>query len=355
MKRPSTLQLALAAAFVSWLLSTYIHHPMVEGNIYSDVVWYFWHEGLDPNPGKIPCIDYFFAYPPATCYIIYAAAALGGWSLETYYLVFALLSLPAYLALGWAISRYADDAAAFFVLAPSMVIYGVYNIDHFFAACIALALVFLKDRQRLSYFLLGLGATFKLMTVILLPVLLLSKNRRSIHDIVLFFTLGAVPAAAPVVVLNPSYVSEFIIFHSGWGIENSWTVWLSSDPFSQSAKLLGYLVFAVLLLRAYLSTASETEKWFLVFAAWLVGAHVFTPQMVLWLIPFAAACRRIWPWMPLFEASNAAIIFTWFWTDTPTMPWTPPQTMALLRAVALAAMWLTLYRPYMSDRREVPS
>jgi hypothetical protein len=350
MKRPSALQLALAAAFVSWLLSTYIHHPMVEGNIYSDVVS-FWHVALEPNRGKIPCVNYFFEYPPAACYTLYAAAALGGWSLETYYLAFAILSLPAYLALGWAISRYADDAAAFFVLAPSIVVYGVYNFDHFFAALTALALAFLKDRERLAYFLLGLGAAFKLFTAILLPALLLSKNRRSVLDAIKFFMLGAIPAAAPVVALNPSYVADFIGYHSGWGIENSWTVWLSSDPFSQSAKLLGYMVAVVLLLRSYMSTVPETEKGFMVFAAWLIGAHVFTPQMALWLIPFVAAIRRIWPWMPLFEASNAAIIFTWFWTDTPTMPWTPPQTMAALRAVALSAMWLTAYRSQPLYRR----
>jgi len=343
MKRPSALQLALAAAFVSWLLSTYIHHPMVEGNIYSDVVS-FWYAELDPNHGKIPCIDYFFGYPPAVCFITYASAVLGGWSLENYYLMFALLSLPSYLVLAWAMSRYAGPPAIFFMLAPSMVVYGIYNFDHFFTALVALSLVFIGKRRWLAILLLGIAASVKLFTIILFPVFLLKRDVRSALRDFLFFLVGVLPLLVPVVALNPSYVAKFISFHSGWGIENSWTVWLSSDPFSQSAKLLGYMVAAVLLLRSYLSAASETEKGFMVFAAWLIGAHVFTPQMALWLIPFVAAIRRIWPWMPLFEASNAAIIFTWFWTDTPTMPWTPPQTMAVLRAVALSAMWLTAYR-----------
>jgi len=342
-KRPSPLQLTLTAGLVSWLLSTYIHHPRVEGNVYSDVVS-FWYVALDVNRGRIPCVDYFFEYPPAACFTVYAAAVLGGWSLESYYLMFSLLSLPAYLALGWALNRYAGTAAVFFMLAPSMVVYGVYNFDHFLAALIALSLAFLKERQRIAYFLLGLGAALKLFTVLLLPAFLLNKTRHDVLDAVLFFTLGAMPVIAPVVVLNPSYVAEFIGYHAGWGIENSWTVWLSSDPFSQSAKLLGYLVAAVLLLRSYFSAAPEKEKGFMALAAWLTGSHVFTPQMALWLIPFAAAYSKIWPYMPLFEASNAAIIFTWFWTDTPTMPWTPPQTMAVLRAVALGMMWLTAYR-----------
>ncbi len=343
MKKPSALQLALAAAFVSWLLSTYIHHPRVEGNIYSDVVS-FWYAALDPNRGKIPCVDYFFEYPPAACFITYASAVLGGWSLESYYLMFALLSLPSYLVLAWAMSRYAGPSATFFMLAPSMVVYGIYNFDHFFTALVALSLVFIEKRRWLAHLLLGIAASVKVFTILLFPVFLLKRDMRSVLRDFLFFLVGVLPLVVPVVALNPGYVAEFISYHSGWGIENSWTVWLSSDPFSQSAKLLGYLVAAVLLLRSYTSTVLEAEKGFMVFAAWLLGAHVFTPQMALWLIPFAAACRKIWPWMPLFEASNTAIIFTWFWTETPTMPWTPPQTMAVLRAAALTAMWLTAYR-----------
>jgi hypothetical protein len=53
---------------------------------------------------------------------------------------------------------------------------------------------------------------------------------------------------------------------------------------------------------------------------------------------------------PVFEVSNVYIILTWFTTDRPTHPWTLPQAMALIRAVALAGM---LYAIYRSVREEV--
>jgi len=167
------LQLALAAAFVSWLLSTYIHHPRVEVNIYSDVVS-FWYAVLDPNSGKVPCVDYFFEYPPAACFITCVSAVLGGWSIESYY------SLPSYLILAWAMSRYAGPSAIFFMLAPSMVVYGIYNFDHFFAALVALSLVLFEKRRWLAHLLLGIAASVKLFTILLFPVFLLKRDMRSV-------------------------------------------------------------------------------------------------------------------------------------------------------------------------------
>ncbi|MEM2114747.1 MAG: hypothetical protein QXS12_04770, partial [Candidatus Caldarchaeum sp.] len=85
-------------------------------------------------------------------------------------------------------------------------------------------------------------------------------------------------------------------------------------------------------------------KSFLILSGFLIGSPTFTPQMTLWLLPFTASFTRLWAWLPLFESANVAIIFTWFLTDTPTLPWTPPQTMAILRVIALSAMWVTVYR-----------
>jgi hypothetical protein len=51
------------------------------------------------------------------------------------------------LVLAWAMSRYAGDSSGiFFMLAPSMVIYGIYNFDHFFTALDSLCRWFLSER-----------------------------------------------------------------------------------------------------------------------------------------------------------------------------------------------------------------
>ncbi len=336
----------LAAAVVSWGLSFYIHHPHVEGNIYSDVNSFWWRE-RHLRQGSIPCIQYFFEYPPGACFIVYAARLIGGASLEGYYVAFSTLSLAAYLALAWALTRLAGLPGLFFILMPSMVVYGIYNFDHFFTALLAASLVmFLEGRHRFSYLLLGLAFSVKLFTILLLPVYLMSAEKKSEEAFkgLIYFAAGALPATVPVLVSNPSWVIEFLNYHIGFGIENSWTVWLSSNPFSMSAKMLGYLTAFILLSRSYLSGSPTISKGFLVFSAWLLGSPVFTPQMAIWLIPFTAVLTRLWVFVPLFEASNAAIIFTWFTTDLPTYPWTLPQTMSLVRAVTLAAMWVTMYR-----------
>ncbi|MCS6769977.1 MAG: glycosyltransferase 87 family protein [Candidatus Caldarchaeum sp.] len=346
MKKPSTMHLALLAAVASWAVSLYLHHPNVANNIYSDVASFWWREE-HLKEGKIPCIQYFFEYPPAACFIVYAARLVGGAPLQDYYMAFAALSLPAYLALAWALTRLSGSAGVFFILMPSMVVYGIYNFDHFFTACLAVSLVlFMEGRARAAYFLLGVGFSVKLFTALLLPVYLLERGRRGrdVFEGLGFFAAGALPATAPVLAANPTWVGEFLNYHTTWGLENAWTVWLSADPFSQSAKVLGYLVAAILLLRSYLSQTSTTVKGFLVFSAWLLGSPTFTPQMAIWLIPFTACNPRLWLLVPLFEAANAGIIFTWFTTDIPTHPWTLPQTMSLLRAAALAGMWLTTYR-----------
>ncbi|MEM2238010.1 MAG: glycosyltransferase 87 family protein [Candidatus Caldarchaeum sp.] len=355
MKKSYMLRLVAVAAVLSWFLSFYIHHPSVEGNVYSDVASFWWREEHLQN-GKIPCLQYFFEYPPGACFIVYAARLMGGQSLEGYYVAFSMLSLPAYLALAWALNRLAGfPTSLFFIMMPSLIVYGIYNFDHFFTALAASSLVFfMEGRRRVSYLLLGAAFSVKLFTLLLLPVYILdnARRRRDVYGAVVFFSAGALPAVAPVLLSDPSWVSKFVEYHLGWGLENSWTVWLSSDPFSQSAKIVGYLTAFILLVRSYFSQASLAVKGFMVFSGWLLGSPTFTPQMAVWLIPFTAAVSKLWFWIPLFEASNTAIIFTWFMTSMPTYPWTPPQTMALIRAAALAAMWVTAYKSVQQTRLE---
>ncbi|MEM4414232.1 MAG: hypothetical protein QXD59_08150, partial [Candidatus Caldarchaeum sp.] len=43
---------------------------------------------------------------------------------------------------------------------------------------------------------------------------------------------------------------------------------------------------------------------------------------------------------PLWELSNAAIILTWFTTSEPFKPWSVPQTMTLVRFIALSTIFV---------------
>jgi hypothetical protein len=65
--------------------------------------------------------------------------------------------------------------------------------------------------------------------------------------------------------------------------------------------------------------------------------------MVVMLLPLFALSPPTWLFLPLVEISNVGIILTWFWVSNPTHAWTPPQTMALIRAAVLAAAWVSVY------------
>jgi len=335
---------ALAAAFISWTLSTYIHYPTVQGSIYSDIVS-FWYREPELAAGLKPCIDYFFEYPPAACFMTYVARFLGGPNVEGYYTAFALLSLPAFLLLAYSMYRLAGWVSIVLALSPSLIIYGVYNYDHFMAALTALALVlYLSGRKAPAYIMLGVAASVKVFTLLLLPILLLSERFRWRY--VLLFLAGALPATLPVAMLRPSYVGEFISYHASWGLENAWTVWLTDNPFSPSAKVIGWLVVFVLFMRALTSELSVEHRCLLALSGYLLGSPTFTPQMVVMLLPLLAVSSSTWLFLPLLEISNVSIILTWFWVSNPTHAWTLPQTMALARAAALAAAWISVYRQW---------
>ena len=341
MRRFPALQMALAAAFASWLLSTYIHHPEVDGHLYSDVVS-FWYREPELAAGLKPCIDYFFEYPPAACFITYAARLLGGPSVGGYFMAFALLSLPAFLLLAYSTYRLAGWVAVVFALSPSLIVYGVYNYDHFMAALTASALaLYLSGRRGFAYVLLGVAASVKVFTLFLLPITLGERFR---WRYVLLFLAGALPSAVPLVVLRPEYFDAFVSYHALWGLENSWTVWLTNDPFSPSAKLVGWLVAFLLFIRAFASSLPVEHRCLLALSGVLLGSPVFTPQMMVMLLPLLATAPSTWLFIPLLETSNVSIILTWYWVDNPTHAWTIPQTMALIRAAVLTAAWVFTYR-----------
>jgi hypothetical protein len=331
---------ALAAAFISWTLSVYIHYPTVQGSIYSDVVS-FWYREPGLAAGLKPCIDYFFEYPPAACFITYAARLLGGHNVEGYYTAFTLLSLPAFLLLAYSMYRLAGWVSVALALSPSLIIYGIYNYDHFMAALTALALaLYLSGRRGSAYVLLGVAASVKVFTLILLPTLLSERPR---WRYVLFFLAGALPATTPVMILRPGYFGEFINYHASWGLENAWTVWLTDNPFSPTAKVIGWLVVFALFMRSLTSDLPVEHRCFMALSGFLLGSPTFTPQMVLMILPLFALSPPTWLFLPLVEISNVGIILTWFWVSNPTHAWTPPQTMALIRAAVLAAAWVSVY------------
>mgnify|MGYP000019107259 CR=1 FL=1 len=349
MKRAYINAAVYGVAVISWLLSAALHNPRMSGNIYSDIV-YFWHRDHELRLGLAPCFEFFFEYPPLSCVVTYLSRIIGGPVLESYYSAFVYLSLPAYLLLTWSIITIVEKSGVsklglLVIASPSLVVYGIYNYDHFAAAFAGAAIaLFLLGRRELSALSSGLALAFKLYSGLILPLFLIElKDTRQRLTYFAYFVIGAAVPYVAQIILNPHSIVEFFRYHGGWGLENAWYIWIFGNPGSPSAKIFGLAIAAYLLLRVYVMRGSLQAKCLLAVAAWLFSSYVFTPQMVIWLIPLIAAQPRALYFWPAVEITNVGIIMTWFGDYDPIMPGTPPQVLALIRAVSLGLMGLSVY------------
>ncbi len=336
-------------AVTSWLLSAALHNPRMSGNIYSDIVNFWWRDH-ELRLGLAPCFEYFFEYPPLSCVVTYLARVIGGATLENYYSAFVYLSLPFYLILAWSIINIVEKTGVrkiglLAIASPSLVFYGIYNYDHIAAALVGLSIaLFIIGRLEWSGVVAGLAFTVKLYSGFLLPLFLmeLNNNRQRLRYF-LYFLAGAIPFYLIQLILNPSSLLEFFRYHVGWGLENAWYIWIFGKPDSTSAKIFGLALGAYLVLRVYLMDGSLLAKCFLSVSVWLLSSYIFTPQMVIWLIPLIASQPRSFYFWPALEITNVGIILTWFGEYDPIMPGSPPQILALIRAFSIGLMALSVF------------
>ncbi len=90
-------KIVIIATGLSFILSYLLHHPKIEGNIYSDIVS-FWYRPLVRNV-KIPYIQEGFEYPPMAGLITYISSLIGGGELIPYYNIFSIILLLSYMLL----------------------------------------------------------------------------------------------------------------------------------------------------------------------------------------------------------------------------------------------------------------
>ena len=333
-------------------LSFMLHSPWSNPNIYSDIGSFWWKTVQQGSVtyypiqlGWVPYFHFFFEYPPISGYIIYLARIIGG-NYDGYYTTFGLMSMVAALVLAWSCWRVANALGTrlnpLYFFLPSVVIYGVYNLDLFNALFIILSLqFFLEDRKGVSAAALGLSIATKLVGVVLLPIYLLELRKNRLRLRYLLITAAVVAFFyLPIALLNFNSLYQFYTFFRGWGLEDAWYVWIFQTPFSAYAKWFGIAVAGILLLRVYTLKVSLAPRVFLGLAAYLLGATIYSPQFNLMLIPLVIVLSIDDPSLYAWEVFNALIILTWFMVLNPTWPWTLPQAMALLRTGSL--VWLCL-------------
>ena len=355
MEKRKGLLLAVAAVLTSLVVSAELHWPGQSPGFYSDITGSFWTRcwvqsgSLPYIPVSTASCDYAFEYPSLSGMILYLTRLIGP-DLQSFYETFVVLSLIAGAVAAWGCwtlaKREGRELNPLFFLMPSFLIYGIYNFDIFHLVFVILGIVaFVKGGKWLSAIFLGLAVSTKLTSVVLIPVFLIEMkgNRDRLGYLAVF---AAVLAAVnlPFALLNFSNFLQGYQFVGSYGLEDSWYVWIFQNPATWNfAKYFGIGVSGLLLLRVYTLKASLLAKSFLAIAAYLLGTYIYTPQFNILVIPLIAVLDLQSPALYPWDGFNALIILTWFISGSqPTLAGSWPQFFALLRAVCLATLCISV-------------
>jgi uncharacterized membrane protein len=356
---PNELKTILLAATMIFAFAIWEHSPSVVPNHYSDIVSIYYRSGIGNGPHGIPYLDYVFEYPTLIGAIVYVASLLARsltqdffTSLVYYKLIvdlfiyaFAMMTIVALYKLTVRYSVESKRIWQVFLVMPSLLMFVDYNFDIIAVAFALLALyLFILGKRSTSAISLGLGIGSKLYPAVLLPAFLAaspswkSRGRYTITTIAVVTILNL-----PFMLMNFSTWFGTWSFLAGWGIENSWLIFIfgQMDPL---AHYFGLAVFLYIAYKAMMETRqraiSSDQKLlvrsFLLSLGWLLGSYIVTPQMALILLPFYVLI----PTVPILAAYlsdtlNALIMVFWF-TEmnagrNPIAPDNPIQWIALGR------------------------
>jgi uncharacterized membrane protein len=204
--------------------------------------------------------------------------------------------------------------AAMVALAPGIVLAGTINWDLWAVALLAVGMYFFS-RQRLvpAGVLIGLGAATKLYPLLVLGAILLLAVRTGRFR-PLAVTAGAAAATwvavnLPFAAANPAGWSYFFRFtadrDAGYG--SPWFAynlvanrlrWAELSPAAVDLLSLGLFLLSCAAIAAVALTAPRRPRLahlaFLIVAAFILTAKVYSPQYVVWLIPLLALARPRW-------------------------------------------------------------
>jgi uncharacterized membrane protein len=364
---PRELIEILAAASMVFLVGVWEHLPVVVPNHYTDVASIFWRDGIGTGPHLIPYYQFTFEYPVLVGFLVYLASSIRlyvpDFSTALNYYVLATDAVLYLFTIGTIILVYrmaellgVEKGRIWkaFLIAPSFLMFTVYNWDIIAIFFATLSIYcYLKGDKTKSALSLGLGISAKLYPCMLIPVYMLEESnwkgrlRALLVPVAVFGMLNL-----PFILANFSGWLETWKFHAGWGIEDSWLIFI----FNQMDPNAHYMALAVLLYLVYKGVTGTLrkqykdrptrviERSFLMNVAWLFGNYVVTPQMALMLLPFYVLIPTIsLPVIYLAEIMNALVIVLWFSSPlnlgNPLSPTSPVQWFAAGRQL----IWLGLF------------
>ncbi len=209
---------------------------------------------------------------------------------------------------------------------PCVAVAALINWDLFAVALTALGVLFWSRRRPgWAGVFWGLGMAAKLYPVLLLgPLLILclrSGRLRAYSATLLGFVLSWAAVNLPVVILAPNAWLSFWTFNSerGQDLGSIWYVLKLAGWQLSGLNLVALSLFAAacLAIAALILLAPRRPRlgavFFLVLVAFLLTNKVYSPQYVLWLLPFVVLARPVWRDWLIFTAGELVYFVAIWW------------------------------------------
>ena len=303
---------------------------------YTDIYPLYYNEGL--SAGKVPYTGHHVEYPvliggamQAVAWLVHPIAdpyTRGREFFDVTVVLLVICAVAGVVATAYAAGPSRRWAALLVALSPALVLSAFVNWDLIAMALAALALAAWAGRRNVvAGVLAGLAVATKFYPLVFFgPLLLLCLRAGRMRDF--WVTFGSAAAAwlvvnLPVIIVAPSGWATFYQFSrtrpADWG-----SIWYVFEHFgvpvlgasgisslnllSAAALAIGCVAIAVLALAAP-RRPRLAQLCFLVLAVFLMTNKVWSPQYVIWLVPFAVLARpRFWPYV-LWQLAEVGYFF----------------------------------------------
>jgi len=303
---------------------------------YTDIYPLYYNEGL--NAGKVPYTGHHVEYPvliggamQAVAWLVHSIAdpyTRGREFFDVTVVLLVICAVAGVVATAYAAGPSRRWCALLVALSPGLVLAAFVNWDLIAMALAALGLAAWAGRRNvLAGVLAGLAVATKFYPLVFFgPLLLLCLRAGRMRDFWVTFSSAVVAwlvVNVPVIIVAPSGWATFYQFSrtrpADWG-----SIWYLFEHFgvpvlgatkistlnllSAAGLVIGCVAIAVLALAAP-RRPRLPQLCFLVLAVFLMTNKVWSPQYVIWLVPFAVLARpRFWPYV-LWQLAEVGYFF----------------------------------------------
>ena len=321
---------------------------------YSDV---FNEDRIDVDSAKkIPYLEQPIEYPVITGFFIYLMWHFGktifGYAILTwsFLTLFAIITALVLYQLADLLNIGRDNLYPFFIFAPSLALFEIYNWD-IIAVMLTVTSVyfFYKNQYSLSAFFLSLGFNAKLFPAVLLPVMLSKTNLRQAIKMISIFLLTFLALNIYFIAGNFGVWKATYMFH-GLREPNIDSLWSLSRLGTGAINVLS----AILFLASYFILMYNHKRYgfidlsFASILLFLLFNKIFSPQYLLWILPFFVLSGHISKKkFYSLEVANIIVFFStsyWILASKDQVFLAISNTSVIIRSIILAYILLTLLK-----------